>query len=586
MPHQRNRLVALAALACLVAALSVVPGGSEADAGTVAYSYAGMYFDPAGVAPLYPAGGDSDGSGNRYVADSGGDRIVKLNASGVQSVVSTSGWNKPRDLVLDTDGTSLWVADTTDNQIVEISTLGAPLHTFGGTAAFTKAPFGIAVDATGVFVADTYNSRVFKMDRNGTKLWTQGTCLGALSRPRDLTIGSDGNVYVADTDHNRVAVLDPTDGHCLRAFGSAGKGNGQFSSPRSIVSDGSGGLWVAEAHGPRLQHVTNAGAGLGYIGTYGSGPGKFRAPACVFMDGAKVDVCDTYEYVIQRFSVSGSGAPSYFDSLGGIRPVVGGFNQPFGVAFAPDGDLYVSDMFNHRMERRTTGGTWTSWGGFGTRPGNFQFPRGVIVSPDGTKVVVTNSENNRIDLYTRAGALINSVRPGGTTFGWPHQTALANDGTYWVADTNRNRVLHLSTSGAVLDTITHNGAIKTPRGVALDAAGNIYVSNSGANTIEKYSPSLTYLGALATKGPGPGQVALPWNLTIAVVGGAENLFVADGNNGRVDVFNTSTGTFVTSFGTQGSGLGQLLSPRSVSVDPITGTVAVADFGNNRISLWS
>jgi len=546
-------------------------------------TYVASYEDPGGVAPLYPAGGDADGSGNRYIADSGGDRIVRFDAAGVMTVVLDVGLDRPRALALDPDGTSLWVLDTRDNQILDVSLDGQVVKTFGG-GGLIKAAFGIAAGAGGVYVADTYHNRVIEVAKgDGHIVWKQTTCGGkTLSRPRGVTVGSDGDVYAADTDHGRVVVLDPATGACIRSFGSAGTGKGQFAGPRDLVSDGAGGLWVAEAQSSRIQHVTASGGSLATFGSYGSGPGRFRAPACVFMDRDVVDVCDTYEFVLQRVAVSPTGEPSYLDSIGGVRPALGGFNQPFGVAFDAAGRLYVTDMFNQRAEVRDVDGTWREWGGFGGYAGSMQFPRGIAVAADGT-IVVTNSENNRLDLFTPALTLVKVIRPTGTSLGWPHQTALAPDGTYWIADTNDDRALHVSAAGAVLGKIS--GSMHGPSGIALDADGNVYVANRDSNTVQKYSASGTLLATLATSGSGPTGVRSPWNLTIAGPAGAQIVYVADGGNGRILALST-TGQALGSFGSPGGGDGQLAEPRSVAVDVTTGSVAVADFGNDRISLWS
>lgn len=561
----------------LAAALAVVLGAAPAVAAAVP-AYVGQISDPAGVAPLYPAGAVADAAGNTYVADSGGDRVVKIDASGGQSTVSSGGYNRPRDVALDTDAGRLWVADTTDNQLVLITTAGATVRTLGGIGL--KAPFGIFADATHLYVADTYNQRIVKVDKvTGARAWAQTACNGAFYRPRDVTVGSDGAVYVADTSHDRIAVLNATTGACVRVL------PGTFGSPRSLASDGSGGLFVAEAHSQRLQHIRNDGTSISRTTVpSGNGPGQFNAPACVYTRGGVVGVCDTFNFAILRFAEAGN-LLGYVDSIGGTPPAPGGFNQPFGVAYGPAGEMYVSDMFNHRVQKFAPNGSFErQWGGFGTAPGQMQFPRGISVSPDGQTVVLTNSENDRIDLYRPDGSLIRSVRSIGDTTGWPHQVVLAPDGTFWLADTNRNRVLHLGSTGTVLGQFTNGGKIKAPRGIAMDTSGDLYVSNSGVSRIEKYSQSGLLLGTLATPGNGPANVRVPWNLHITGTGTGARLYVADGNNDRVVVLGLD-GTPMSTFGTSGTGPGRLDDPRSVAVDPVSGRIAVADFVNDRISLW-
>ncbi|HTC80320.1 MAG TPA: NHL repeat-containing protein, partial [Acidimicrobiia bacterium] len=155
-------------------------------------TYSRQISAAGGVAPLYPAGGTTDAAGNRYVADSGGSRIVRLAADGTQSTVSASGWNDPRDIELDADGT-LWAADTSDSQIVHLTVTGTVLATYGGSGKLNQ-PYGLAVGATAVYVADTYNQRVVALSKaDGSQLWAQTTCSGtALKRPRDVGVGSDG----------------------------------------------------------------------------------------------------------------------------------------------------------------------------------------------------------------------------------------------------------------------------------------------------------------------------------------------------------------------------------------------------------
>jgi DNA-binding beta-propeller fold protein YncE len=549
-------------------------------------TYKRQISNPGGVAPLYPAAGVADSAGNRYIADSGGSRIVKIDSGGVQTVVSTA-VNDPRSIAWDPDGVHLWVASTSSSSIVEMGTDGTIVHTFttAGTGGKFKTPYGVAVDATGVYVADTYNMRVNKVSSStGSQLWGQSTCSGtAFKRPRGLTIGSDGNVYVGDTDNNRIVVLNPSTGACLSVFGATGSGNGQFKAPWTLLSDGSGGLWVADAMNYRIEHVSNSGAFISTLGTFGTGNGQFVSPHGLFMDQGLLDVADPYQFEIQRFTIS-SGALTFSSVLGGVKPAAGGFNQPFAVAYGPSGEMYVADWFNDRIEKFNPDGSFAlQWGTYGSKNGSFIFPRGIAITPDGKTVVITNSEDSRIDLFSATGSYMKTIKPVGTSLTRPHQTALAADGSYWVADTDNNRVLHLDALGNVLLTITNGGLIKSPQGIALDSGGNVYVSDNGNNQVEKYSASTGALEAtLATAGTGGTNVTGPIELAVDNSGG--NLLIADSGNNRVVVMNLA-GAAAFTFGSLGSGDGQFNSPHSVAINPLTGEVAVTDFNNNRISIW-
>jgi DNA-binding beta-propeller fold protein YncE len=458
----------------------------------------------------------------------------------------------PRSIVFDTNGTDMWVASTSSSTVIEMSSTGTLKHTFG--TGLLQNPYGLDNDSSGVYVADTYNKRVVKLD-----------------------------IYVADTDNNRIVVLSPS-GTCVAAFGSTGTGQGQFNSPWTLLSDGAGGLWVADAMNYRVEHVSNTGTYISASGSFGTGIGQFRAPHGLFMDGGLLDIADPYVYSIQRFTIS-AGVLTYSSTLGGVPPAAGGFNGTFAAAYGPRGELYVVDWFNDRIQKFNPDGSFAmQWGGYGSPTGSFIFPRGIAVTPDGNTVVVTNSEDNRIDLFGSTGTYVGTVKPSGTTFSRPQQTALAPDGSYWVADTLDNRVVHLNSAGTVLGNFTNGGAMKTPQGIAMDAEGNLYVSDSGNNAVEKYDQSGTLIATLATPGSGPTNVSQPFAITVIGLPGHETLLIGDAGNNRILELGTN-GAALLSFGAAGSGDGQLSSPRGAVLNPVTGELAVSDFANNRVSVW-
>ena len=564
MRTRSPRRLAVASVLCMAAAsLLVPPAASAALAPRPAFTIG----DPGGVAPLYPAGGDVAPDGTRYVADSGRSRIVAITDRGRQRVVSPerAGWNDPRDLEVDVRRPRiLWVANTSAEQVVKL-------------------------DRGGVYVADTYANRVVKIaKRSGAERWSTGACFGeAFARPRDVAVASNGDVYVADTDNDRIVRLSAGGGTCLDAFGTAGAAPGQLDAPRALTSDGRGGLWVAEGGNDRIQRFRNGGTFVAgsALGGFGNGRGEFRSAHCVFMDGRLVSVCDTFNFRIQRFRIR-DGKPVFDSIVGGRPPAKDGFNGPFDVAFGGGGAIYVADWFNHRIQRFTSGGglVWAR-GRYGSPAGSFIFPRGVVV--DGSTLVVTDSENNRIDLLDAGdGSFLEMIRPAGTRFLRPHQTAVTVGGTYWVADTGNGRLVHVARSGAVLGTsdgwTDGDELTGPPRGVAVDAAGNVYASSG--NRVLKFSSGGALLGVLASSGTGPRQVTQPYGLRVAGSGADAMLLIADRGNHRVLALELD-GTPIARFGARGGGDDRFVFPQGVDLDEASGRIAVADFGNDRISVW-
>ena len=255
------------------------------------------------------------------------------------------------------------------------------------------------------------------------------------------------------------------------------------------------------------------------------------------------------------------------------------------------GDIYAVDWFNDRIQEFGPSGAFvTQWGGYGSKPGSFIFPRGITMQPAGTTnagdVVVTNTEDNRIDLYTPTGTFVELIKPSsGTAFSRPYQTVAAPDGTYWVADALNNRIVNINASGTVLSTFNDGGLMNQPQGIAMDAEGNLYVSDAGNNAVEKYNQSGTLLATLATSGSGPTNVSTPYALTVTGPAGSEHLLIADAGNNRILAITTG-GAAMWSFGTAGSGNSQLSSPRGAAVNAVNGDIAVSDFMNNRLSIWS
>lgn len=134
---------------------------------------------------------------------------------------------------------------------------------------------------------------------------------------------------------------------------------------------------------------------------------------------------------------------------------------------------------------------------------------------------------------------------------------------------------------------TTNGLFNNPTGIAVDTLGNVYVSDSSNDRIEKFNSSGGFITSWGSLGSANGQFNVPGHLALDSTG---NVYVADTFNNRVQEF-ANNGTFLTSFGTTGSGSGQLVYPNGLAVDSL-GSVYVADTGspsgtsNNRVEVFS
>lgn len=174
---------------------------------------------------------------------------------------------------------------------------------------------------------------------------------GSLYDPRGLAAGPDGEIYVADAGHDRIAVVDAS-GTVIRAFGESGYELGRFQRPLDVAVDSDRGqVYVADSANRRLV------------------------------------VLDLNGNPIEEWLVSGPDTAFV----------------PSAVAVGPTGDVYVVSSESGRVDRFGADGTWFGgWGGEGGEPGDLRSPGGVAVLPDG-RVVVADVGNGRLQLFTSIG---------------------------------------------------------------------------------------------------------------------------------------------------------------------------------------
>jgi DNA-binding beta-propeller fold protein YncE len=205
-----------------------------------------------------------------------------------------------------------------------------------------------------LYVADTWNNRVAVFALDGTFLRTWGhegvpgtdTSGDAMWGPRDVKIGPDGNVYVADTGGKRIRVYAP-DGTFLRDIGRGGSGIGEVSEPVGLAFNPiSGELYVAESWNKRIQVFDLSGASLRTftVNMWFSNNQSYNRPyLAVSPDGTLIYVTDMDDkHRVVAYNLSGQPVIA-FNQPDKLDTGVLGVRSPAGMAFDAAGRLYVVD---------------------------------------------------------------------------------------------------------------------------------------------------------------------------------------------------------------------------------------------------
>ena len=188
------------------------------------------------------------------------------------------------------------------------------------------------------------------------------------------------------------------------------------------------------------------------------------------------------------------GVPVYRGGWGERGTAEGEFDYPSGIAVSPDGKVYVADCGNCRIQYFTpTGSFLGKW--------DIDEPRDLEFGPDGNLYCL--SFDSGVYCYTKNGSLVRhwgseGSGPGG--FYYPCGIACANDGKVYVADTYPNTIEYFTSAGSFLGSWgTHgegNGEFDKPRGIAAASDGVVYVADWGNSRIQYFSPTGNFLGKL------------------------------------------------------------------------------------------
>ena len=321
-----------------------------------------------------------------------------------------------------------------------------------------------------------------------------------LWNPYNIALAPDGTMYIADYENNRIrrigpdGIINTVAGNGTRGFSGDGGPATQASLNEAIgiaiAPDGS--LYIADSSNHRIRRVGLDGiittvAGTGTAGFTGDGgpatQARLRGPIGIaFGPDCSLYIADRNNHRIRRvgpdgiiFTVAGTGTAGFSGDGGPAKQA--GLNSPNGVAVAQDGSLYIADRANRRIRRVGPDGIITTVAGTGTAGfsgdggaatlASLGLVRGVTVAPDGS-LYIADLDNHRIRRVSGDG-IINTVAGNGTQGfsnenGWatqaalnqPYGTAVAPDGSLYIADTINDRVRRLAPAnpGLSIDNFT------------------------------------------------------------------------------------------------------------------------------------
>jgi sugar lactone lactonase YvrE len=562
--HTIRKLTVAGAVSTL-AGLAGSTGSADGAGGSA------RFYEPEGVAV--------DSTGNVYVADTWNHTIRKITAGGTVSTLAglagTYGTNdgtggsarfyEPQGVAVDSAGV-VYVADTGNQTIRKIASGGA-VSTFAGSAGIYGSvdgtgaaarfygPAGVSVDsARNVYVADYLNQTVRKITSGGVVSTLAGLAgsygnvdsSGGGARfwgPVAVAVSGTNavTVYVADSANGTIRQI--TGGGAVSSIaGSASTGSADSSGsaarfywPSAAALDSAGNVYVADTQNGTVRKMTAAGVVstlAGFAGSSGTNDGagsnaRFYGPQGVVAGSAGVVyVADTVNATIRKVTAGGAvttfagaaGSPGIADGTGSAARFYG----PQGLALDSAGTLYVADTWNHTIRKVTAAGVVSTLAGLpgsygcsdgtgsnvGTNVARFYCPAAVAV--DGAKnVYVADYFNHTIRRITPAGVVSTLAGlPGvwgsadgmnsAARFNLPAAIAVDAAVNIYVLDSGNQTIRKLSLVGTNWVVSTVGGApgvsgandgvasaarFTYPAGLAMDAAGNLFIADRGNNTI-------------------------------------------------------------------------------------------------------
>ena len=532
-----------------------------------------------GLAPFLPA---ANPPATAYLIQTvAGSDFVVDGASALAAIFSQT-----EGIALDSSGV-IYVADADGNRVRKIN-LDGSIQTAAGTgvagfagdggpsnAAMLSHPYGLAFDPQGnLYIADLGNGRVRKISSGGNITTVAGggtiapggngdggpAASAQLLQPRNLTVEPDGTLYISDFGAQRVyrvsagGILTTLAGTGSAGFSDDGGASqlAQLNSPAGLASDSNGTLYIADSANNRIRRV--------YQGVISS-VYNVAGPTGVALSPTGALYIAASGYLGTQFKAI-AGIPSARD-----------------VTLDRTGNVYVTT--GQYVYKVTSSGTVTTIAGTGAAPyfggdngpptaARLHAPTGIAVDDAGNRYIA-DMVNNRIRKITAAGVITTIAGTGDAgskgdnrsatlaQLNGPRSVAVDSQQNVYVADSGNNSIRKI-TPGGIIQTVAVQLAVglKDPEYVAIDAQGSLYIADTGNGRVLKVTSS----GLVSTL----MLVLQPSGVT---VDGNANVYVS----APTAVFS------ITPTGALSTVLNGLNSPRGLAVTA-TGDLIVADSAAN------
>ena len=213
------------------------------------------------------------------------------------------------------------------------------------------------------------------------------------------------------------------------------------------------------------------------------------------------------------------------------------FDCPWGIAVDKDDNIYVVDSSNHRIQKFTAKGNFVGVvGSNGEGALCFKSPRDISHNQKDNKLYVCDDDNYRIQVLETSLSFCRAFGKEGNGNGqlkYPHGIGFDEDGTVVVAEYYTNKRVQLFTPEGNHIHILQGRTLNNPRGIAVDSAGSIYVSESDGNCISIFDKHRKFVTSFGNGGAESGQFKKPNLIHIDCY---DNLYIADMENGRLQIF--------------------------------------------------